>query len=180
MPRILLASVCVALTLLSWRASAQLPGIAPAQPQEFLRFTPPKDWEVANEAANPAQRVVQLVPQGQKIENWKELLTVHTYNLQSGKWPATVEGAMSGQQAAIAKRCPGVRWNVIARSGSSILYEWQISNCPPEADQHEIAKYMEGAANRFRVAYTAKVKEMSRERRAEWLRFIGQATIVKQ
>ena len=176
MPRILLA---VVLTLLSAHAAAQV-GIAPKKPQEFLRFNPPPNWDVVNQQTSDVQRLVQLAPKGQKVEEWQELLTVHTYNLQSGRFPATVEGAMSALQEAIAKICPGVKWNVIARSGSSILYEWQVSGCQGTSDQHEITKLLEGSTNRFRVAYTAKAKEMSNEQRAEWLKSIAQATIVAQ
>jgi hypothetical protein len=75
------------------------------------------------------------------------------------------------------------------------VYEWRISNCNPGSaeletlakghgsfrpgpkvelekltgNQHVINLYIEGEWTIWRIGYTAKVKELSKEKRAEWI-----------
>jgi hypothetical protein len=99
--------------------------------------------------------------------------------------------------------CPGVVWNIVERKERAILYEWQISNCSLDraeretlakglgtfrpspkvelekltADQHVINLYIEGEWTIWRIGYTAKVKELSKEKRVEWIQRFSDARV---
>ncbi|HSQ06878.1 MAG TPA: hypothetical protein VLM84_04195, partial [Chromatiaceae bacterium] len=60
-------------------------------------------------------------------------------------------------------------WNVIKRDKNSILYEWQIKNCPGSPDQTEIARIIQGNENLWRLAYTAKTTNLSKQKRKDWI-----------
>lgn len=99
--------------------------------------------------------------------------------------------------------CPGVAWNVVRQQEKVLLYEWQIAECKPTraelqrflkqaeeksmtlkgdetaltADQHVIALVIEGEWTVWHISYTAKVKELSKEKRAEWIQRFSDARV---
>lgn len=134
----------------------------------------PDEWEFANQSETKTQRVIEFVPPGQKIDSWTELVTLQT--LKMPRKPPTIDAMAASTYENLVKQCPGkVTWNVIAREtaatpgAESILYEWSLKDCPPEADQHEVARVLYGKHNIFRVAYVAKTASLAPEKRAKWI-----------
>jgi hypothetical protein len=100
----------------------------------------------------------ELVPEGETIKDWSELITIQNFAGTKGSPEAFLEGL----KAIREKNCPGsTTWNVLARDDRSILYEWRSEPCAGFPHQHEISRILDGNWNRFRIAYTAKVKEIS-------------------
>lgn len=61
-----------------------------------------------------------------------------------------------------------------------MLYEWVLKDCPPDADQHEIARVAYGKFNIFRLAYVAKVSALDAEKRASLIKELSTAKIIRR
>ena len=118
--------------------------------------------------------ITELVPKGETVNNWSELLTIQNFAAILG----TPEAFLDQLKTSREKLCPGTTtWNVIAKDEHSILYEWQAKPCVRWPDQHEISRIIDGQWNRFRIAYTAKVKEISVEKRDLMIQSMSEAAV---
>ena len=155
-------------------------GYATSPPQpESVRFQITADWDLQHpysQAVPGKYSILELVPKGQTIDNWTELLTKQNFDKKS--LDPSPEDFMSKLKALRQQRCKNVVWKVLQKTSSSILYEWRMANCPPHPDQHEIARIIDGKWNRFRIAYTAKVKEISPDERKKWIDIFSAAEVV--
>ena len=147
---------------------------ARSQPDDLIMGFHLEEWTLGSQGEDKTQRVMEFVPPGQKIESWTELLTVQT--LKMPRKPPDIDTMAATTFDNLAKRCPGnVTSNVIAReaaspsSGESILFEWSVKDCPPEANQHEVAKIVYGKFSMFRIAFTAKTDSLAPEKREKWI-----------
>jgi len=149
-------------------------------------------WKVArSQEERNVRRMTEFVREGETLDNWTELITWQSYKKER-TFPS--ETLVNMQRENIRAMCPGVVWNVIKQQ-ERFLYEWRIANCKPSraelqrflkqaeekrmefkgdetalsADQHVIALAIEGEWTVWHISYTAKVKELSKEKRAEWI-----------
>jgi hypothetical protein len=150
-------------------------GAAPAI-AENLQFLWPswENWVIANSAKEKGYAITEFVPEGQDITRWTQLLTIQNFSKKGFPGP---EQAMAALKEKMAERCPSLVWNVIERIHEDVIYEWRVENCSSNPDQHEIARFLVGKQNVFRIAYTAKMKEISEERKKELLERLRQASI---
>lgn len=143
----------------------------------------PGEWKVGNAARSQNQMVTEFVLPGEKIDSWSELFTNQT--IRKSAAPKSIDAFVRDIHKGLSKGCPTIDWNVIANQlpsdtkETSILYEWKINNCPPDADQHEIARVIYGKFNIFRLAYTAKTKALSPKKREKWIKALSGAKIIK-
>jgi hypothetical protein len=70
------------------------------------------------------------------------------------------------------------RWSATEAEEASVLYEWGVKDCPPEADQHEVARIIYGKFTIFRLAYAAKTRALEPAKRDNWIRELSGAKIV--
>jgi len=151
-------------------------------PQENLAFPlDMKDWQVGHSVGNRSERTTEFVLKGEKIDNWTKLVTMQTFK-KSAVSAESVETTVNKKAKQLSAQCPETVWNVIERgpNTNSILYEFRAQNCPPNADQHEIARILDGKYNRFRIAYAAKVKALPPAERDKWIQLLSKASIVDQ
>ena len=117
------------------------------------------------------------------IDNWTELKTVHTFAQPAAREP--IDAYVRGLHEELSKLCPTIVWNVIERqmptetAEASILYEWNITNCPPEPDQHVIARVLYGKFNVFSLSYAEKTQALPPEKRDERIKALSEAKIVR-
>ena len=118
--------------------------------------------------------IIEFVPKGETVEDWSELVTIQDFANISG----SPETFLNQLKSLREKLCPGSTiWNVIAKDEHSILYVWKAKPCAGWPDQHEISRILDGKWNRWRIAYTAKVQEISKEKRNKWIQSLSKATI---
>jgi len=155
-----------------------------------------RQWE-----QREVQHLKEFVREGETLDNWTDLITWHA--LKKGSTPVPLETLLNSQREAIRAICPSLVWNIIERKERAVLYEWRISNCKPSkaeleklakgqgairpdpkvvlekftADQHAIDLYIEGEWTIWRISYTAKVKELAKEKRAEWIQWLSDAKV---
>ena len=161
---------------------------------EYLTMPPLGDgWKVARQRQSEVLRVREFVREGETLDNWTE--QIYWQSFKKGSTSVPPETEVNSSREYIQAICPGVVWNIIERKENVIVYEWQISNCNPgkveletlakghgrfrpdpkvdleklTADQHVINLYIEGEWTIWRIGYTSKVKELSKEKRAEWI-----------
>jgi len=135
------------------RVAALIAGLlvaaAPASAQEYLigGFNP-GEWKIGHQTADRNQRVTEFIRPGEKIDSWTELLTAQL--LRKSAYPASVDDMVAASHQKLASRCPQATINVIARQApsateeSGMLFEWTVKNCPPDADQHDMARTAPG------------------------------------
>lgn len=171
--------VAVCAVILGWGVTVDR---ASAQQESFMGGYDPKEWNVGHQARNQNQIVIEFVRPGEKIDSWTELLTAQI--LRKPRAPETIDVLVPKMHQEISKRCPAMTWNVINRQFASdteeagMLYEWTIKGCPPDADQHEIARVVYGKFNIFRLAYTAKTPALAPEKREKWIKDLSEAKVV--
>lgn len=143
------------------------------------------EWTLVSHSEGKTQRVLEFVPPGQKVESWTELLTLQT--IKKPRKPPAIDALAASAYEGLVKRCPGkVTWNVIAREtasergAESLLFEWSVKDCPPDADQHEVARALYGKFNIFRIAYVAKTQSLAPEKREKWIAELSAAKILRQ
>lgn len=152
--------------------------------QEFLiGGFDPKEWTVGNQTSDQNQRIIEFVRPGEKIDNWTELLTSQVFRKPSN--PEPIHALVARMHARDAKACSnGFVQNVIAQGfrteteEASIIYEWKSQKCPPQADQHEVAKIIYGKFSIFRLAYVAKIEKLAPKKREKWVKDLKDAKIV--
>lgn len=141
-----------------------------------LQFEMPEGWQIAHGAETKHLRIVEYVPKGDDIENWKELFTYQ--NGGKNHFDHSPEKMLNGIKALREKECPGVtEWTVIDKTENSVLYEWHAKPCLTWPEQHEIARIIYGKYNWFFLHYDAKVHELSPDMRAKWIKFLEAATL---
>lgn len=118
-------------------------------------------------------RIIELIPEGEVIEDWTELLTIQNFTPRG-----SLKSFYEGLKIIREKNCPGsTTWSVLARDDRSILYEWKAEPCAGFPHQHEISRILDGNWNRFRIAYTAKVKEISSAKRNSMINSMSEAFV---
>ena len=155
-----------------------------AQQEMLMGGFDPKAWVVGHQAKSQSQIVVEFVHPNEKIDNWTELMTMQV--LRKPKSPEPIDALVTRMHQDMSKRCPAMKWNVINRQFASdteeagMLYEWSIKGCPPDADQHEIARVVYGKLNVFRLAYVAKTSALPPEKREQWIKELSASKIIRQ
>jgi hypothetical protein len=125
-------------------------------------------WNPGHHAENNVQRLEEYVRTGETVENWTQLVTVETFNKAAGV--KSVEDQLATDRNEIASRCPGSTLDVLRKTPDGVLYEEQAVHCPAGADEHILARVLDGHSNRFVVMYSVRGSvTMTPERRAEWI-----------
>ena len=165
-------------------ACASTPSRALAQQEFVLGGFNPSEWTVGNQTRDRNQIVTEFVRPNEKINSWTELFTAQI--LRKPTPPEPIDVLVPKLHQETSKLCPGMKWNVVSRQSPSefeeagMLYEWSITNCPPEADQHEVARVIYGRFTIFRLAYTAKTNALEPEKREKWIKELSAAKVVRK
>ena len=174
-------STSIALIVVLMAACAPIPR-SPSYQEDLMGGFDLKEWAVGHQASDQNQRIVEFVRPGEKIDSWSELFTMQT--LRKPANPDQIDVMVARAHADTSKACPSFVQNVIAQGfpteteEASIIYEWQVTKCPPHADQHEVAKVIYGKFNIFRLAYVAKTEKLAPEKREKWIKDLKDARII--
>ena len=118
--------------------------------------------------------IIEQIPEGETVQNWSELITIQNFAGTRG----SPEHFLEHLKAIREKVCPGsTTWNIIEKDKRSVLYEWRAKPCAGFPEQHEISRILDGNWNRFRIAYTAKVKEIPAGKRSKLIQSMSEASV---
>ena len=150
-------------------------GVAPRR--ERIKFSfDDGEWQLGYQHEDSQHKIMEFVRKGETVNAWSELVTMQNFALTPKDRPRT---EMYAALMWLREReCPGSTvWHLIDLDEKSILFEWQATPCAGWPNQHEISRYLDGKWNRYRLAYTAKVRELPAEKRALWIRDLSAARI---
>jgi hypothetical protein len=151
-------------------------GLAFAIQSDDLLLRIPPGWRPGTHSDDHQLSIIQLVRDGEDVNNWKELFTY-----MRGPKPHGLhnpEEMLDHLKAEREKECPGSTvWNVIGKDENSITYEWHSQPCLGQPEQIEMAKILFGKHSSNVVQYDKKVKELPAEERDTWLKWFGGVTL---
>lgn len=134
-----------------------------------------KGWKIGHGTNKPGTTLVEFIPNDQVISNWSRLFTIQFLE-GARESPVSV---MTTLQSQMRLRCPNSQWSVLSQDASSVTYEWSISGCGGQADQHEIARLLKGNEGVHRIAYTQKTVRLEPAEREKWLSAFSNAFVEK-
>src|SRR5258705_13953129 len=142
---------------------------------EVLGFKLGSEWNPAYSSDKNRSEIMEFIREGDDLNNWKELVTYQNFERHGKSSP---EEILNKLKANREKECPGATtWNVIDKSESRILYEWQAKRCLNWPEQSELATIIVGKDNLFLLHYAAKVHELAPDVRAQWIKRFSDAAI---
>ena len=162
-----------ALAVLSGCATLWM-GAAPPQHVE-LRLDP-AEWTRVLHAGDGAVSVTEYVPPGETAEAWTRFVSVQVYSDAQLAYPGA-RPALSECRALLQASCPGAAWTVLRDGEQDALYEWSITGCPAEPDQHEVGRVMHGRGTWARITFSVKGR-MDAATRETWIRRLEEARLV--
>lgn len=155
--------------------------------RDYLQFSLLQGWKVGHHAESKRLKtfITEYVRLDEDIKNWTELITIQCFPM--GTKAVSPEYELEQLKAYRESKCPGTgKWNVIKRDKSGILYETRIKTCPaipspPGVDwseEYQIKKIIHGKYNRFHIFYTVKGNSIPDDKRAQWIKIIGEARVI--
>lgn len=161
-----------ALVVLAGCATA---GAGAYAPQHVELRLDPAEWTLARRSGDALVSVAEYVPPGEGVERWTRFVSVQTFSESRVPYPGA-RWAMSECRALLLARCPTAAWTVLRDSDGDALYEWRVSGCGAEPDQHEVGRVMNGRDTWARITFSVK-GAMDAATRGEWLRRISEARL---
>lgn len=128
----------------------------------------PAEWTLARRSGDAAVTMLEYVPRGERVDDWTRFVSVQTFAASRVPWPGA-DRAMTECRLLLEARCPGATWTVLREREGDALYEWRITGCPGEPDQHEVGRIVRTGATWSRVTFSVK-GEMDAGTRETWLR----------
>jgi hypothetical protein len=132
-------------------------------------------WKFGSGSDRRNHTIAEFVPSDESIDNWTRLLTIQFIEGES----RSPQSLMDVLKSTMLERCPGSYWEVISQDSLSTLYEWKITNCSDNPDQHEIARLLRGNDGLHRIAYTEKTSEMDAATHEIWISTFKDAYVEK-
>lgn len=136
----------------------------------------PAEWTLATRQGDARLSLREYVPKGESLERWTRFVSVQTFTEARVPYPGA-RWAMSECRALLQTRCPGATWAVLSEADDDGTYEWRVTGCQAEPDQHEVGRIMRVGGTWARVTFSVKGR-MDPATRDEWLRRLGEARLV--
>ncbi len=145
-----------------------------AKDKDRLGFSLPSGWKLANSASARDATTLELVKEGDSIDDWKELITIQT--MVRPKSMHSLDEFYFKLKAGLEKDCPGVtNWHVIEQTEAGMTYEWSNSGpCMGQPEQTEIARILWSKKSLWALHYARKAKELPKDDRDQWLRWLSE------
>lgn len=152
----------------------------PAAPTNVAITVPVKfdqrKWNLAYQNADKTISVAEYVPEGQTIDNWKELLTVQAFpHSDTNASPETLATAV---KISIQQQCPKQFADLgTVKAGDQVFYEWFVKGCAKVSDQHEIARILTSGNSYYSIHYAVRQSALTNAERAKWVALIGSVAL---
>lgn len=127
-----------------------------------------RKWEVGYSASNTEQSIEEYVIQGETIDNWSELYTVHRlFNVIHKISPNEF---IKRHKAELDSKCVLEKWEIIQSSEDYVLYEWSHKLCGDWSSDHEISLVKRDNNNLLIYSYAVKSNVMNEDMKTIWLK----------
>lgn len=110
-------------------------------------------WLVGNSGENEDQILIEMIPSGDKIENWKEIYRINIFkNLNE----TNAQAFLNLMKENLSKDCPSLNFNVIRQETKYIIYEWSHKGCNSWPANSEITKLSLNSENLISFSFAYK------------------------
>lgn len=121
------------------------------KPFHFKQFDD-RNWLLGHRGEDDSQVIQEYILDGEKIENWSELITYQFFKsskLSKSQLVANAEKIHKTQ-------CTDLFWNIVKQNVKYIIYEWSHNGCNGYPAQHELVKVSEKKEGLLVERYTSK------------------------
>jgi hypothetical protein len=132
-------------------------------------------WGIGYQAQNYQGSIIEYVLGGETTNNWTELVTVQSFKGTPENTKA--ENIMEKIKQNLKSLCPDIKFTVFYKKQNDLLYEWSITDCPRDKDQHEIARILLGKNGLHIIHYVTKKVPISPKTRQQWIKLIKAANL---
>ncbi|MBI1871217.1 MAG: hypothetical protein HYS07_08510 [Chlamydiae bacterium] len=124
-------------------------------------------WKMAHEDHDESQSIREYILEGETIDHWTEIVTVHQFKDLQNK--TSLKALMEKMQRDLFHSCPSTQWEILNETLEDLIYTWQLKDCPAQEDQYELARLIIGKEAIYLIRYTHKASKIDLERYTIWL-----------
>lgn len=133
-----------------------------------------KKWEIGWQEQKPELFMYEFVPNGQSVENWKEIITVQFYPALK---KLSAADFLNTFLSDLQKSEPGVNIKIISASNDNAVAQWNLANSKTNNDQYELDRVIKGKKGLHMIHYAVKTTDWDESERDKWIKFINQAKV---
>lgn len=134
-----------------------------------------KQWDLGWSNKSEDVYILEFVPKGQTVENWKELITFEFYPGLQKK--INCSQFANGFLQRLTTDEPKVRVMSYLDKPDNAIFEWVLNGSAKNADQDELDRCIFGKQGLHMVHYVKKTKSLSLAERTKWRKFLDSATL---
>jgi hypothetical protein len=120
--------------------------------------------------------VQEYLPEGEDLEQWSRMLTIQSRPVADGGVDAP-SASMQRLRNNLQFKCPQADWRVLREEPGSVLYEWQVQDCPAREDQIAMGRIVRGSVNQWYVSYARRGRDLPPRERQSWLDWMSQVRV---
>ncbi|MDF3822608.1 hypothetical protein P3G55_22090 [Leptospira sp. 96542] len=110
-------------------------------------------WYIENSGENDDQILIEMIPSGDKIENWKEIYRINIFkNLNE----VNAQDFLNLTKENLSKDCPTLKFNILKQENKYIMYEWSHKGCNSWPANAEITKIALNSENLISYSFAYK------------------------
>ncbi|PJZ46432.1 hypothetical protein [Leptospira brenneri] len=132
----------------------------------FLRNLDGRRWYVGNSGENNEQVLIEMIPEGTKIETWTE---IYRLNLLKTISMSNRKAFVNAVKDGLSENCPSLFFNVISESQKEIIYEWSHEGCNGWPASTEITRMVSGPSNSTMFTFANQSGKLSKQLREIYL-----------
>ncbi|TGL44653.1 hypothetical protein [Leptospira perdikensis] len=132
----------------------------------FLRNLDGRRWYVGNSGENDEQILIEMIPEGTKIETWTE---IYRLNILKTIGTSNRESFINAVKDGLSENCPSLVFNTITESPKEIIYEWSHEGCNGWPASTEITRMISTPSNSTMFTFANKNGKVSKQLREIYL-----------
>lgn len=150
---------------------------------ELLKFEIPAGWQLGHKDQNKERLLVEFVKEGQKVEDWSELITISVFRDFSVKWDFFKNNLLTSIERSAKSNGGTVQASFFKEADRDALYSWQLSDVTKPkglfVNQEVIGRLKarpttaKGIGNLYEVSYASKSPFLSDPlKKKQWSAFL--------
>lgn len=132
----------------------------------FYRNLDGRRWYVENSGENEEQVLIEMIPDGTKIETWTEL---YRLNLLKTIGSSNRAAFMNAVREGLSENCPSLVFNIISESSKEIFYEWSHDGCNGWPASTEISRMVNSPSHSTMFTFAYKNGKLPKDLREIYL-----------
>lgn len=132
----------------------------------FYRNLDGRRWNVGNSGENEEQVLIEMIPDGTKIETWTE---IYRLNLLKTIGSSNRTSFMNAVREGLSENCPTLVFHIISESPKEIIYEWSHDGCNGWPASTEISRMVTGLSQSTMFTFAYKNGKLPKDLREIYL-----------